>query len=434
MSRSQRIEQIASLIESDEIIKLRHLRAEMQRLYPNDVDTLIINMKSYLIHKTPLVQEITPLFKDFYSTFLNILNASDIIPGSRKERDMVIKDMLGVIAPSVIKYDFHFSGTLIETLDVDIKKIKEFAYFNEFVFIAGSDKLVMWNTKTDQRTVYTFPNISSIGKHILYENGEFIVPVGVREAGIRYLGIGIFGSQGSQYYPFPNRFIISGMKLLDRSHVIVGGDRAGLHVVNIETLSEEPLIGIPKSSSLLVDNTQIISGGIRSIVLWNYFSATLITSINLPNQVVRKIQFLDNQILVTTNTHLLLIKERSIVNSIDVVALETNPSIFSRIAKFIQRSMVIPSRQEIIVHSLNRIFVFNYNLNLLRFSPVHRVTSLHLLPGDIQLITLNTDVLRVWDLQTFEVLHETSQIKGIHNIVIGSRLYNLAENQITIYE
>ena len=467
MTRRETIDSIIFDIRNNnlndpELRKLQQLYIQIENIYndPTKLSQFMNVITTALLHERAPTFTGSPhsgLFRNFYSTFFNLL-IDPSIHGSRDERAIVIRNSLrlnNLISHTVIEYDYYFNGAVVAKINTDIKNPRSIYKVQDFILIHRDRYLFVWNTKTHKKKMFTFPdtdplpNIIYIHKPILYEDNKFSLGINVHNFNgedelplVTYIGLLDFNTGEQQYHRFIDAFRIYDIKLVQNTLLI--GTEDSIRILDIYTLKEDRIRVYGAFFILPYDNsTKLIIYDVGSITFYNLQDRLFISTLKIRERSfgisdVMNIQFLNEDIFVVTTEGYIAIfdlKTRSLIKQVDIISLETESDQFSKYKTYIRKVIILEDK--FIVQTLKRIFILDYDLNLKFTSPaIPDINFIDILPND-QLITIQENrSIKMWDFEGFG-LHLLYVIEGESNagiLLFNGRIYALRNGQIVIYE
>lgn len=412
----------------DTVLKLQKLYISITKIYNNTsvLTQFITALKNSVRQKKSESFSHFPqgdVFTHFYSLFYQIIYPSG------KVRHRVIKAALGSFDSNiVIKYDYHFNGTLIAEYKFphttgwsDYQYIGNIIIVKDFVLSQFGLKIHIWNTKSGESKIFDFEYDPYLKFALLYEDDKFI-----------------FG--GSNYHVISHDddlgYYTSNISLLD----FKTGKHKHLHFPrNVDKTKftrislSYPLVNIDKSDGkTLILNPQtwtvqeVVSPGMEtpegeSITFKD--SSIIIDDdpIQVTDHIIDQIFFLNEPFILfkaSIRVGIFNYRTRSVVKTMDsyskMFILKSNNILFSD------------------YHSGTQLF--DSNLNLLYESPIYLgYNSIYEFPNS-QLITVNYDTLKVLDWNKGIVFEKKNVNSSFALFPDGRVVIFIKDEALQIYE
>lgn len=419
------IDSIILAIKSGELANLHHLYMIIRHTYKND--EIVINQflqatkKSLLLKQTPPFTSFPPVFTQFYSQLVELINLtvrSDIIQQSLQ--------MDNVLTHIVSKYDYYFSGVVIDTIHLNVGTIHRLSSVDKFILVYGDKQLTIWDTLISKTFYFNSQqDFLNIDKCILYEENKFAVSVDIQsEDDIvgTYIYFLDFNTGQQTSYTFTDQFRISDIKVVEPNSIGVTGNERGLCILNIHTLQEEYIPHTPLSFCFVSIKTKkgvyIIVGGLRSVRFVN--TNRSVKSLDFGTACVSKMELIGtNKLICMTSKEIGLInyKTRQVLKIVNE----------QRIIDFITR------KSHIILRTQTGIYIFTSNLNLkaqkMFTSPILYMSFF----PDNTLLAISEKELRIFKTKKLKRAFTTTHINGLDNVLFKGTLYGVKKDQIVAY-
>lgn len=317
---------------------------------------------------------------------------------SLDERHVIIRDNFQSLSNYIIKYDYYFSEIPFKIIETHVTKPDNFFNVKDFLLITEGTRLVVWNMKTNKNKEFTLPlHTFHMTNPILYGNNKLAFGLINKNKNGSIIGTYIGLIDGDiKYHKFDIPFNIFDLKILNDTTLLITSGNNSIRTLNVYTLEEDTIPIYPSFLVLPYKNNKIIITGTNLITLWDFNNQIIINTINIPIPSSTNIQFLTKKLfLVKNKTHIFIcdVKEQSIVNTINISALELKD-------KFADKVTIL--KDKIILLSSKHIFVLDFGLHIRFKTPVTKIWHIDVLPNN-QLLTFSGEKAIVWNTDNFKV-------------------------------